>query len=1012
MAAVYVGAQSGATFTQGVNGMDNGRVSSGGKYLVGTSKTSYQWGFDNVTGFESYLTDLTTGETTWMTQYDEADYSKLGAFADVNDEGVICGTMKDLDNQITITDMGDTYTLPLNVAAIWKDGQAQSLGLGTYGAADFSYFADGTFATAISDDAKTVVGYVSFGNYATVIPCGWVLDETSGEYRYVEYASPENGMTTYVNDVSGDGKTAVGYCKIKGESWITYPCYWPTPDECVVIKDANVDYTSGTLSGNAFAISNNGRYAAITVDGTEPVLYSVEGQRIIRGLGTHANVSGLEIGGITDTGDIFGVYEYSGYGINRPFWYSMDNVMTVDFDYFIYLNAGGVDLPYRFSYWADENLEFTGVSADGSVIAGIDTFGPSWVLTCEPKVMSIPPSVTQVYANPSALGQVTVTFDRNKPEMYMYFTAKEYVVYRDGDEVTRIAVADLDAEGKTAVQYVDNNVAPGSHEYAVAVNYVDDGTGEELMSPKCGEVKIFLESNFDFPLYDDFESQSLTTNGWTVQRDYGETDFQNWGCPTFFGLDGSAYLNTNSDQRYPYSYSVVSRHIDASGKESVYVSFAAKWQYVNSTDWEIDRDTLSLEISSDGIEWEVVKDFLMPDYVPDGWNFHYFDITPWAAGKTFQVRFRMHGQAVAQYGWRIDNFAIDEKPQHEAPEAIGAADADGKFRLAWKNTLGAYQLNYLTNITRYADGLTLGNEGKEFIAVNKFEQQDLALYDGKYLTSVTTELNKYESEDLTPTRAAVVVYEDGKLIREQEITSPVFNSYFTVKLDEPVKIDASKELMFGLKLIEYGADQCPLVYMNSTLYKQGKSDLYSEDGGTTWKSLADYYATVPEHETEGMASWLVSGNVTDEADAAVGQYDTNQYGYEVYKNGQKYSDLFIHFLEPGFTDESSVEGDVYEVRAFYLDGTVSELSNQVKNNGTTGINNVEAGGAADGSYTVEDGRLTVNGDNARVEIYNASGSKVYDGAGRGVSLDKLGHGVFILKVYGEDGKTETRKLMF
>ena len=61
---------------------------------------------------------------------------------------------------------------------------------------------------------------------------------------------------------------------------------------------------------------------------------------------------------------------------------------------------------------------------------------------------------------------------------------------------------------------------------------------------------------------------------------------------------------------------------------------------------------------------------------------------------------------------------------------------------------------------------------------------------------------------------------------------------------------------------------------------------------------------------------------------------------------------------------------------------------------------------------IEDGKLTVDGDNARVEIYNASGSKVYDGAGRGVSLDGFVHGLFILKVYGEDGTSETRKLMF
>ena len=132
---------------------------------------------------------------------------------------------------------------------------------------------------------------------------------------------------------------------------------------------------------------------------------------------------------------------------------------------------------------------------------------------------------------------------------------------------------------------------------------------------------------------------------------------------------------------------------------------------------------------------------------------------------------------------------------------------------------------------------------------------------------------------------------------------------------------------------------------------------------------------------------------------------------ETNRNGSKITPSFVYLLEPGYVDEESTLGDTYEVRAFYLDGTVSELSAPVKNDGTTGISDIEAAGRAEG-YTIEDGKLTVDGDNARVEIYNASGYKVYDGAGRGVSLDGFGHGLFILKVYGEDGTSETRKLMF
>lgn len=81
------------------------------------------------------------------------------------------------------------------------------------------------------------------------------------------------------------------------------------------------------------------------------------------------------------------------------------------------------------------------------------------------------------------------------------------------------------------------------------------------------------------------------------------------------------------------------------------------------------------------------------------------------------------------------------------------------------------------------------------------------------------------------------------------------------------------------------------------------------------------------------------------------------------------------------------------------------------NDGTTvGIGSVE--GVEDGAYTIEDGELTVDGGASKVEIYNAEGLKVYEGAGTGVSLDQLGHGMFIMKVYGADGATATHKLVF
>lgn len=42
--------------------------------------------------------------------------------------------------------MGYEDTLPLNVAAVWKEGKVTGLGLGTYSVSDFDNFADGPFS--------------------------------------------------------------------------------------------------------------------------------------------------------------------------------------------------------------------------------------------------------------------------------------------------------------------------------------------------------------------------------------------------------------------------------------------------------------------------------------------------------------------------------------------------------------------------------------------------------------------------------------------------------------------------------------------------------------------------------------------------------------------------------------------------------------------------------------------------------------------------------------------------
>lgn len=562
-------AQSGSSFSQGDNGTENKRVSSNGKYLVG-EKTSatHTWGLDIISGYESFLQDVETGETTWLTSWDDSDYEKLGSFADVSDKGIICGTAKDNKNLLTVTEWGETHTLPLNSAAIWtKEGEKTILGIGTYTATDFNNFADGSHATAISQDASVVAGYISIGNYAYIYPCRWALDEATNNYIYKAYAIPDGCVEAKVNDLSADGSIAVGYCRTSNGF---YACWWPTPDECRILND-------GTATGNqgcqAYVISDNGKFIGVTVDGIEPKIYNI-GLSSYRTIGAKETVSSVEINGITDESDVYGTYKYLD-GRIRPFWHYTGLVITTDFSYFTYRFASDTDIPYNFDCYSDEELSFCGVSADGKVIAGNDRFGAPWLLKVNGSLtIDIPPTVNDFTAMFADLGSVKVSFNRNSSENYMFYAAKDYVIYRDGKETGRVSVEDLDADGKETVDFTDTDVSKGTHYYSIAINYTDTRDNSELLSPQCNEKSVYMDSSFEFPLYDDFETGSIYSNGWSIQRDYGETLYQNWGCIPYFGLKASYYLNTAIYQSEPYSFSLVSRHLDARDKDEVYISFS------------------------------------------------------------------------------------------------------------------------------------------------------------------------------------------------------------------------------------------------------------------------------------------------------------------------------------------------------------------------------------------------------------------------------------------------------
>lgn len=723
----------------------------------------------------SYLYDTNTGETQWLTEFDQNDFSKSGEFKAVNDAGVICGASKDPDLLITYSDMFGTETRPANSAAIWKDGKCTLLYYGNFDTSKFEFLGDGSQATDISADSKTVCGYISIGNAASFYPCMW--------------------------KEGNDGKWTL--------EWLALP------------EDAK--------------------------------------------------------GGMT---------------------------------YFI--------------------------SDDGKKVANVTADKP-----------------------------MTLT---------------------------------------------ENNVPAGHPGYAVEAVF-ETADGGEMLSPKSNILKASVPDTYDMPLFDDFSSNSLETNYWEVVKEYGDPTDAMWGVMQDYGLIGSSISYMVFSQQ-PYSGSLISRPLDATKAESVSLSFFMQMAPLNSVDQDLEKDSISVDISTDfGKTWKEIKAWSLKDiYAQYSYNVISLDISAGTTGKIFQLRLRKHGQGVAQYMMYVDNLRIEAGGSgSKAPAGLtGTLGKDGKsLSLMWQNLSGAYQLNYI-NDPSFINKYTIGNEGKELIAANKFEPEDLAAYKGKYLSGVQTTINYYSTEEeVKGIHASVVVFEDGKMVREQEIKDMTYNEALTVALDEPLLIDGTKELMIGVKIFDYDEQQIPICYIISDKFVAGKSDLYSEDNGASWLKLSEFYNEQGTPE-QGYCCWDITGCITDNPELTpVAEGDL--FAYNIYRDGEQLNEGVIDRLQTRFTDPEPTEDACYQVVGFFYDGTKSEASEQFCLDDVTGI---EHNIADNVTITRNEGDncLTINGKFDNATLVDISGVCVSRSEGNRLSLNGVKAGIYIISI-NVDGRVYTQKMI-
>lgn len=958
-------AESGGSLTK-VGSCYGSDISHNGKYVVGVNAYHISDGIN----MSSFIYDTETKSLSWLLNNDPDDVFAGGQFTGVNNSGIIIGTTKDPNTLIEFKDPFGSMEGYANIATIFIDGKPTQLDYGTHSTSEFTNIGDGSFGRAVSDDNKTAIGYVSIGNDARHFPTVWRLGD-DGKWSGEQLALPEGSNGGEALAITPDGKIISGnvwkYAKRRA-------CYWVDGEYFEIERDPS------DFRAEWGGMSSDGRFISYSCDYTY-FIYDCQ-EKTFREVPKKADNSIIDnlFAPVDDKGNLGGSYMVS--GTRTAFYYSYEDDKCYEMDKFLELAAPDVDPSERLQ--SSNPKAFT---ADGKTLMGnIDT-SSCYLLSIGEMNGIIPDAPAKPEVWSFGLHEVTVTWPAYEPT-YEGYTLSRYNIYR-GSKL------EGSVEASKERSFTMKDVPAGYPSYAMTVT-LTAADGTEVESQMSLERNIGLPDTYELPLYEDFEGTYVSTY-WTENIEQGETIDQRWGYLRYQGFQSSYATGCGTGQHFEHSSALESRPMDATDCDRVNLNFLSMFVFVNSRDWDLTKDGMSVEVTTDyGKTWKEVAYYPCSEQ-PFSWKMYDIDLSDYVAGKVFRVRMRTHGPGEALFKTLFDNVKITGTPECEAPKAMTSYTHDnGALTLMWHSTLDTYQLNYLYD---YPILKALGNNAKEIIAVNSFEPEDLKPYAGKYLTSISTLVN-HNPDIEKVAKAKAMVYIDNMLVVEQEIQDVVPNRENNVILEKPILVDGSQEIKVGILYYDYDELDMPLVYQNALNYKYKKSDLYSEDNGFTWKSLSDFYADT-EMPEDGYAIWYISANFTDGptvANDAPVLEDPEIMCYNIYKNGELMNKFIIDPAAVHYLDAEPDMNASYTVRAFYKNGDISEMSEAYVPALSSIRSMVEDNGF---DYNRQNGFVMADG---LINLYSLDGMHVAHGNAY-INVSNLAGGIYMLTIEKEGNRT-------
>ncbi|MDR0768563.1 MAG: T9SS type A sorting domain-containing protein [Dysgonamonadaceae bacterium] len=885
-------------------------ISSDGNYAVG------QIGLGTATaGHHTFVWSVADGLTEWDTNpVDPAGLGSTG-FA-ISNTGRVAGVAPDSSHLVdTYETPDDGLQYPLITAAFRDyDGQTWTVLPLPEGLSFFYGF--GSRAHGISDDGHIIVGGQTQGGQAQRWTAGyWDAVDPANVIYHPLLTATGPGNSSVANAISGDGR-------VIGGQENGFPVIW--------IKDGS-DYEKRHISGASgnpiAAVSNNGEYAVVQ-NNLRASLYRVATDTLIQ----------IDFGSeystplsVSDNGIVVGYHGSDGRPLStdtrKAFIYSgVTGIVSLE----SFLESREIEVPLS------SILAATGISADGRIITGFGVKN-SKVVGFRVEIPEIPVDllpIRNIGVNSPVYGTVILNWEAPEiPDDDAFSPPTAYHIY-ESDTL----VEPLPAPQASQISRTYTGLAEGTYHYSIKAVYEKDGAAVEAIAGKTATVTISKKTILFYEPFTDYQTKGmqfdqkinlteipLSTGGWDVSANT---------------VPFSATWRVNTSGRPPHSAGFVAPQ-SSSYDESLNSPFFdlrdpdikdlfLAFEY--GTSGSSDPEYLAVEIY-DGETWYGIDTITPPASLTGEWNSRYYEVNEYAGKNNVRFRFRSFGTGSSGINWFVDNVEFADSAQRvfiqDALTVSARRAADGKVHVNWSDPFGNVTLRYMLDDNAYG---ALGNSQYPYIAANQYPAEDLSDYDGYYLTSISFWRTTNDTTHLAKQAQYRWFASQGeeRLVFDTVIDPKI--KWNTIQLANPIQIDATKPLYYGIEVTDADPNDWPVG--SGGYYKgvegetgivpvffdkiDGRGNLYSEDGGQTWRKISQ------DGEEFGNDLFCIRATLSKEIDASP-LNARRILGYRIYRNNSTSlleeevgDDISISLNN--FTDEQAPAGNVsYTVKTSFLD---------------------------------------------------------------------------------------------